>query len=137
SESTPTSPPPTPRRARPTAASSDRRSSSRKVNGQPSGVTNAARSPNRSAAPVAASGSISLLASFDGPSGTGILPAVAVELATLVARGHTVLVTQECQNGIVGAQSPLRELAEAAAPAMATAGRLAAAARAAGIPVVH
>ena len=62
---------------------------------------------------------------------------MAVELATLVARGHTVLVTQECQNGIVGAESPLRDLADVAGPAMAAAGRLAAAARAAGIPVVH
>jgi nicotinamidase-related amidase len=62
---------------------------------------------------------------------------VAVELATLVSPGHTVLVTQECQNGIVGKASPLRDLAEASGPALAAAGRLAAAARAAGVPVVH
>lgn len=60
-----------------------------------------------------------------------------VDLAPLVAPGHTVLVTQECQNSIVGAGAPLRELADAAAPALKTAGALAAAARAAGIPVVH
>lgn len=62
---------------------------------------------------------------------------MAVELATLVAPGHTVLVTQECQNGIVGAAAPLRALADVAQPALEAAGRLAAAARAAGIPVVH
>lgn len=66
-----------------------------------------------------------------------MLPAVAVELANLVAPGHTVLVTQECQNGIIGQQSPLRDLAEAAAPMLPVAGALAAAARGAGIPVVH
>ena len=66
-----------------------------------------------------------------------ILPAVAVELATLVSPANTVLVTQECQNGIIGAGAGLRELAEAAAPMRETAGRLVAAARAAGVPVVH
>lgn len=66
-----------------------------------------------------------------------ILPAVAVELATLVSPEHTVLVTQECQNGIIGAGAPLKELAEAAAPMRATAGRLVAGARAAGITVIH
>ena len=60
-----------------------------------------------------------------------------LDLATLVAPGHTVLVTQECQNSIVGADAPLRDLADVAGPAMATAGRLAAAARAVGIPVLH
>lgn len=66
-----------------------------------------------------------------------MLAAVAVELATLVSPRHTVLVTQECQNALIGADAPLRELAEAAAPVRAAAGRLAAAARAAGVPVVH
>ncbi|MCU1381131.1 MAG: yecD [Acidimicrobiales bacterium] len=66
-----------------------------------------------------------------------ILPAVAVELRTLVAPGHTVLVTQECQNGIIGADASLRELSEAAAPMRTVAGELTAAARAAGITVVH
>lgn len=66
-----------------------------------------------------------------------ILPAVAVELTTLVSPGHTVLVTQECQNGIIGAGAPLRDLSEAAASMRPIAGALAAAARAAGIPVVH
>lgn len=60
-----------------------------------------------------------------------------VELANLVAPSHTVLVTQECQNGIIGEQAVLRELADAAAPMLPVAGALAAAARAAGITVVH
>jgi nicotinamidase-related amidase len=46
-------------------------------------------------------------------------------------------VTQECQNGIIGATSALPELAEAAAPMREAAGALAAGARAAGITVVH
>jgi nicotinamidase-related amidase len=66
-----------------------------------------------------------------------MLPAVAVDLTELVAPGHTVLVTQECQNGIIGADASLRELSEAAASMRVVAGELTAAARAAGIPVVH
>jgi nicotinamidase-related amidase len=60
-----------------------------------------------------------------------------VELSNLVTPAHTVLVTQECQNGIIGEQAVLRELADAAAPMLPVAGALAAAARAAGITVVH
>lgn len=66
-----------------------------------------------------------------------MLRRVAVELVDLVAPGHTVLVTQECQNGIIGEGAPMRELAEAAAPMKLAAGRLAAAARQAGVTVVH
>lgn len=66
-----------------------------------------------------------------------IVPAVAVDLTELVAPGHTVLVTQECQNGIIGADASLRELADAAASMRVVAGELAAAARVAGVPVVH
>jgi nicotinamidase-related amidase len=66
-----------------------------------------------------------------------MLPAVAVDLTELVAPGHTVLVTQECQNGIIGADASLRELADAAATMRVVAGELAAAARVAGVPVVH
>jgi nicotinamidase-related amidase len=62
---------------------------------------------------------------------------VAVDLTELVAPGHTVLVTQECQNGIIGADASLRELADAAASMRVVAGELAAAARVAGVPVVH
>jgi nicotinamidase-related amidase len=66
-----------------------------------------------------------------------MLAAVPVELSSLVAPGHTVLVTQECQNGIIGEQSALPGLAAAAAGMRVAAGALAAGARAAGIPVVH
>jgi biuret amidohydrolase len=48
------------------------------------------------------------------------------------------LVTSECQNGVVGSQSVLPELAAAAAVTVIPNGaRLCAAARAAGVPVVH
>lgn len=60
-----------------------------------------------------------------------------LDLSTLVAPGHTVLVTQECQNGIIGADASLRELSEAAASMRVVAGELAHAAREVGIPVVH
>jgi nicotinamidase-related amidase len=46
-------------------------------------------------------------------------------------------VTQECQNGIIGADASLRELADASASMRAAAGELARAARDAGIPVIH
>jgi nicotinamidase-related amidase len=57
-----------------------------------------------------------------------------------VARpGTTAVVLQELQNGVVGEQAALRDLADAAASAgvIPNAARLAAAARAAGIPVIH
>lgn len=61
-----------------------------------------------------------------------------LDLAALVDPAHTVLVTQECQNGVIGASAVLRELAdeasEHAVPAMA---RLVDAAHAAGVTVVH
>ena len=66
-----------------------------------------------------------------------MLAAVPVELSSLVAPGHTVLVTQECQNGIIGEQSALPGLAATAAGMRAAAGALAAGARAAGVPVIH
>lgn len=48
------------------------------------------------------------------------------------------VVTSECQNGVIGAQSVLPELAAAAAESVVPNGaRLCAAARAAGVPVVH
>jgi nicotinamidase-related amidase len=63
---------------------------------------------------------------------------VAVDLASLVDPAHTVLVTQECQNGVIGAEPALPQLAEVARREMIpNAGRLAGAARAAGVPVVH
>jgi nicotinamidase-related amidase len=59
------------------------------------------------------------------------------ELADLVHPSRTALVLQELQNGVVGARSVLPALAEAAAAAIPNAARLAKAARAAGVPVVH
>ena len=66
-----------------------------------------------------------------------MLAAVAVQLVDLVAPAHTVLVTQECQNGIIGPEAVLPQLAEIAGPMKQAAGRVAAGARAAGITVVH
>ena len=63
---------------------------------------------------------------------------MAVDLAELVDPAHTVLVTQECQKGVIGPEAALPVLAEAARPTMIpNAARLAAAARAIGVPVVH
>src|SRR3954451_1934596 len=61
-----------------------------------------------------------------------------MDLASLVAPGHTALVTQECQNGVIGPAAVLRELAdEAHVEAVPNIARLAAAARACGVNVVH
>ncbi|HEX5095590.1 MAG TPA: isochorismatase family protein [Acidimicrobiia bacterium] len=64
---------------------------------------------------------------------------MAIDLHALVAPGHTALVLQEVQEGVVGAESALPALASAAAAVglIENCARLAAAARAAGIPVVH
>jgi nicotinamidase-related amidase len=62
-----------------------------------------------------------------------------VDLASLIAPSHTALVLQEVQNGVVGEPSTLPALAEAAAAVdlVANCARLARAARAAGVPVIH
>lgn len=60
-----------------------------------------------------------------------------VDLAPLVAPGRAAVVTSEVQEGVVGAVSALPALAEAAVGAVAATGRLAAAAREAGVQVVH
>ena len=63
---------------------------------------------------------------------------MAVELSFLVDPAHTVLVTQECQNGVIGEPAALPQLAEIARRQMVpNAARLAVAAREAGVPVVH
>ena len=63
---------------------------------------------------------------------------MAVDLAALIDPAHTVLVTQECQNGVIGEHAALPQLAEAARPEMIpNGGRLVRAARTAGVPVVH
>ena len=60
------------------------------------------------------------------------------DLDDLIAPVHTALVTQECQVGVIGDAAVLRELAdEAQAGAVARIAELTAAARAAGVPVVH
>lgn len=60
-------------------------------------------------------------------------------LAELAAPGRTALLLQEVQNGVVGAESRFTELAASAAGSgmIPRAATLAAAARTAGIPVVH
>jgi nicotinamidase-related amidase len=63
---------------------------------------------------------------------------MAIDLAELVAPAHTALVTQECQNGVIGEAAALPQLAEAARRQMIpNAARLAAAARKTGVAVVH
>ena len=60
-----------------------------------------------------------------------------MDFSDLVAPGHTVLVTQECQNGVIGARPVFPALAEAARDAIPAIARLTKAARAAGVPVIH
>jgi nicotinamidase-related amidase len=62
-----------------------------------------------------------------------------MELAALVDPAHTAIVTQEVQRGVVGTNSSLPLLAEAARStgAIANVGRLVAAGRGAGVQVVH
>ncbi|MBA2608306.1 MAG: isochorismatase family protein [Actinobacteria bacterium] len=59
-----------------------------------------------------------------------------LDIAVLVEPAHTVLVTQECQIGVIGETSPLA-LKDVAAPIIPAIAALANAARDAGIPVVH
>ena len=58
------------------------------------------------------------------------------DFASLVDPAHTVLVTQECQIGVIGEASPLA-LKDNAAPIIPAIATLADAARAADVPVVH
>jgi biuret amidohydrolase len=63
---------------------------------------------------------------------------MALDLVEMVAPGHTALVTQECQNGVIGEPAALPQLAAVARRQMIpNAARLARAARLAGVPVVH
>src|SRR5690349_1263804 len=63
---------------------------------------------------------------------------MADDLAVLVDPGHTALVTQECQRGVIGDPAVFPQLAEIARRDMIpNAARLAKTARAAGVPVVH
>lgn len=60
-----------------------------------------------------------------------------VDLAALVAPGHTALLTVEVQDNVVGETSILPDLARAATTIVPNIATLAVAARAAGVPVVH
>jgi len=61
-----------------------------------------------------------------------------IDLAAIVAPGHTALVTQECQRGVIGDRSVLPELAKAAqGVVIANIARLSQAARRLDVPVVH
>jgi len=61
-----------------------------------------------------------------------------LDLTHLVDPRHTALVTQECQQGVVGELSPLPELAAAAqGEVLSNVGRLVRSARAAGVAVIH
>jgi biuret amidohydrolase len=63
----------------------------------------------------------------------------ALNHSELIRPGRVALVLQEIQNGVVGEETAFPELAEAAASAgvIPNAARLAAAARTAGVPVIH
>src|SRR5437667_4672824 len=62
---------------------------------------------------------------------------MAVDLSALLAPPHAALVANECQRGVLGGHSPLPGLARAAGPVVPAVARLGAAARRAGVPVVH
>jgi nicotinamidase-related amidase len=63
---------------------------------------------------------------------------VPVDVAALVDPAHTAVVTSECQNSVVGPVSMLPELSAAAAATVVPNGaRVCAAARSAGVAVVH
>jgi nicotinamidase-related amidase len=64
---------------------------------------------------------------------------MALDLTALLNPAHTVLLTQECQNGVIGTPSSLPILAEQARESgmIANVARLAAAARASGAGVLH
>jgi nicotinamidase-related amidase len=63
---------------------------------------------------------------------------VSIDVAALINPAHTAVVTSECQNSVIGAESMLPELSSAAATTVVPNGaRVCAAARAAGTAVVH
>ncbi len=63
---------------------------------------------------------------------------MTLDLSTLIAPGHTALVTQECQRAVIGDLSALPELAASAREGMIdNVASLCAAARSAGVPVIH
>jgi len=62
---------------------------------------------------------------------------VPVDLIRLLDPAHTAVVANECQRGLIGAESLLPELAAAAAAVVPNVARLVAAARRAGVGVIH
>ena len=60
-----------------------------------------------------------------------------LDLEQLADPGHTALITQECQRGVMGDLSQLPELASAAVAILPNVAELVQAARAAGMPVIH
>jgi nicotinamidase-related amidase len=60
-----------------------------------------------------------------------------IDLGALVAPAHTVLITQECQQGVIGSQSVLPQLAAAAGPLVSNVALLASTARQRGVRVIH
>jgi nicotinamidase-related amidase len=64
---------------------------------------------------------------------------MALDLQALLDPAHTALVTQECQEGVIGRDSALPGLAEGVARVnlVENAARLVRAARAVGVPVIH
>ena len=62
---------------------------------------------------------------------------MAVDLADLVSSWRTAVVTSEIQNGVVGDDAALPELAAAARPMLPAVARLVRSARSAGVEVVH
>jgi nicotinamidase-related amidase len=60
-----------------------------------------------------------------------------LDLAALIAPAHTALVTQEIQRGVIGDLSALPELAKEGQRVVPAIARLVAAARAAGVRVIH
>ncbi|MCF2528405.1 cysteine hydrolase [Yinghuangia soli] len=62
---------------------------------------------------------------------------MALDLGTLLAPGTTALVTQECQNGVIGKDSVFPALAEQTQGLIPAIDQLCKTARAAGVPVLH
>ncbi|MYS81328.1 cysteine hydrolase [Embleya scabrispora] len=62
---------------------------------------------------------------------------MALRLEELIAPAHTALVTQECQNGVIGAQAVFPALTAHTQELIPAVDRLAKAARSAELPVVH
>src|SRR4051794_29742651 len=84
-----------------------------------------------------ASGSIGGDRNLTDRQKTNVAP-VAVDLVALLDPAHTALVTQECQNGVIGDDAALRELAdEARREAVPNIARLVDAAHEAGVAVLH